>query len=128
MKTKLRKAIEASDTVAVKNIVIELLDNHADRRDTLVAISDVVAHYPEVFEEDDRTILTLERKDYSHLVKVNLREKLRENFSREKLGIFVDLCVVLARRPEPGPFASDTLASLDADSFTIPSVGSPTTE
>lgn len=128
MKTKLRKAIEAADTAAAKNIVIELLDNHADRRDTLAAVSEMVSHFPEVFDEDDRTILTLERKDYSFAVKENLRERLRANFSREKLGIYVDLCVVLARRPEPGPFATETLASLEADSFSIPSVGSPTTD
>ena len=87
----------------------------------------LVRHFPEVFDNDDNTIRELSRKDYSPAIKERLRERLMENFSREKLSIFVDMAVSLARHPSDNdhPLSDDIINDLMAEDFNIPSVGSP---
>lgn len=126
MKTKLQKAIKNKDKEAAKKIVIEILDNKADKRASLDAVAELVRNFPEIFDEDDNDMRDIQRKDYSMAVKERLRERLQENFSREKLSIFVDMAVSMARHPndDSHPFSEDIVADLISDEFNVPTVGS----
>lgn len=130
MKTKLQKAIAAKDKEAARSIVIEIIDSKPDRRNTLDAVTELVRKFPEVFENDDNDMRDIQRKDYSPAVKERVKERLAENFSREKLSIFVDMAVSMARHPNDNshPIAEDIVSDLMADEFAIPTVGSPDAE
>ncbi len=127
MKSKLQKAIEKKDIEGARAIVIELIDKHPDRRSSLDAVTMLVRTFPEVFEEDENDMRDIQRKDYSQAIKARLEERLKENFSREKLSIFVDMAVSMARHPSEKalPLNEDIVGELIADEFAVPSVGSP---
>lgn len=127
MKSKLDKAIANKDIETARAIVIELLEKHPDKRSTLDAITDLVRRFPEVFVEDENDMRDIERKDYSPARKNRLRERLEENFSREKLSLFVDMSVSMARHPNDNshPLSDDIINDLIDDEFAIPVVGSP---
>lgn len=126
MKTKLQKAIDKKDKEAAKAIVIEILDSKPDKRTSLDAVTELVRKFPEIFDEDDNDMRDIQRKDYSLAIKERLRERLSENFSREKLSIYVDMAVSMARHPNDGhPLAEDIVADLISEDFSVPTVGSP---
>ena len=68
----------------------------------------------------------IQRKDYSMAVKERLRQRLVENFSREKLSVFVDMSVSMARHPSDNsqPLSEDIVSDLISEEFIVPSVGS----
>ena len=127
MKTKLQKAIDKKDKEAAKAIVIQILDSKPDKRNSLDAVTELVRKFPEIFDEDDNDMRDLQRKDYSPAIKERLRERLNENFSREKLSIYVDMAVSMARHPNEKalPLNEDIVGELIADEFSVPTVGSP---
>ncbi|MDE6409659.1 MAG: hypothetical protein K2K81_05375 [Muribaculaceae bacterium] len=127
MKTKLQKAIEKKDIEGARALVIELIEKHPDKRSSLDAVTMLVRNFPEVFEEDENDMRDIERKDYSQAIKSRLTDRLKENFSREKLSIFVDMAVSMARHPNEKalPLNEDIVGELIADEFSVPTVGSP---
>ena len=127
MKSKLDKAIANKDIEKARTLVIDLIENHPDKRSSLDAVTSLVRNFPEVFEEDENDMRDIERKDYSPTIKTRLRERLAENFSREKLSLFVDMAVSMARHPHDNshPIADDIVEDLIADEFSVPTVGSP---
>ena len=127
MKSKLQKAIKNKDKETTKALIIELIDQHPDKRSSLEAVTDLVRNFPEIFEEDGNDMRDIQRKDYSPAIKSRLRERLEENFSREKLSLFVDMAVSMARHPNDNshPIADDIVGDLIADEFSVPTVGSP---
>lgn len=127
MKSKLQKAIEKKDIDGARAIVIELIEKHPDKRSSLDAVTMLVRNLPEVFEEDENDMRDIQRKDYSAAIKSRLTERLRENFSREKLSTFVDMAVSMARHPSEKalPLDEDIVGELIADEFSVPMVGSP---
>ncbi|MDE6717468.1 MAG: hypothetical protein K2J70_04665 [Muribaculaceae bacterium] len=127
MKSKLQKAIEAKDKESAKEIVIAMIDGKSDKRSTLDAVTELVRKFPEIFDNDENDMRDIQRKDYSPAVKERLRERLTQNFSREKLSIFVDMAVSMARHPNDNahPIADDIVSDLIAEEFVIPVVGSP---
>ena len=127
MKSKLQKAIENQDKESARTLVIELIENHPDKRSSLDAVTTLVRNFPEVFDEDENDMRNIERKDYSPAIKNRLRDRLKENFSREKLSIYVDMAVSMARHPHDNshPIADDIVGDLIADEFAVPMVGSP---
>ncbi len=127
MKTKLQKAITAKDKDKAREIVIDIIDFKSDKRSTLDAVTELVRSFPEVFDNDDNDMRDIERKDYSPAIRQRVRERLQQNFSREKLSLFVDMSVSMARHPHDNshPLSDDIVSDLIADEFTVPSVGSP---
>lgn len=127
MKTKLQKAIAAQDKETAKALVIEIIESKPDRRNTLDAVTELVRKFPEIFDEDDNDMRDIQRKDYSHVIKERLKERLAENFSREKLSTFVDMAVSMARHPNDNshPIADDIISDLISEEFVVPMVGSP---
>ncbi|MBD5190137.1 MAG: hypothetical protein HDS95_07655 [Bacteroidales bacterium] len=127
MKTKLQKAIENKDKESARALVIELIEKHPDKRSTLDAVTMLVRNFPEVFDEDENDMRDIQRKDYSAAIKTRLTERLKENFSREKLSTFVDMSVSMARHPSDKtlPLDEDIVGELIADEFSVPMVGSP---
>ncbi|MDE6682732.1 MAG: hypothetical protein K2J87_04845 [Muribaculaceae bacterium] len=127
MKTKLQKAIEKKDIEGARALVIELIEKHPDKRSSLDGVTMLVRNFPEVFEEDENDMRDIERKDYSQAIKSRLTDRLKENFSREKLSIFVDMAVSMARHPNEKalPLNEDIVGELIADEFSVPTVGSP---
>lgn len=127
MKSKLDKAIANKDIEKTRTLVIELMENHPDKRSSLDALTSLVRNFPEVFENDDNDMRDIQRKDYSPSIKARLRDRLTENFSREKLSLYVDMAVSMARHPNDNshPIADDIVGDLIADDFNIPTVGSP---
>lgn len=127
MKTKLQKAIEKKDIEGARALVIEMIESHPDKRATLDSVTELVRKFPEVFETDDLGLRDIQRKDYSIPVKNRVKERLSENFSREKLSLFVDMAVSMARHPNDNshPIADDIVSDLIADEFAVPMVGSP---
>lgn len=127
MKTKLQKAIAAKDKETAKALVIEIIESKPDRRTTLDAVTELVRKFPEIFDNDDNDMRDIQRKDYSPAIKERVKERLSENFSREKLSVFVDMAISMARHPNDNthPIADDIVGDLLADEFAIPMVGSP---
>lgn len=100
MKEKLNKAIEANDIVLVKEIVIDAVTNHAGRRETLELVAVAVEKAPHIFVEDDGEKFPADSKYWTETLKLNLREKLKNNFSREKLKLFTEISSDITTHPE----------------------------
>lgn len=90
MKKTIKSAIEAHDIPKIRSLVLEMLTKRADSRGTIETVTYAVENVPDLFEKDNGKV-------YPDLKTETLCETLyadlTDNFSGEKLRLFVEACV-----------------------------------
>lgn len=141
MKNKITKAVEAGDIGSARVLIIELLDKQHNRKDAIEAVRFAVKSLPELFEEEDGTIMEYGGSEDATVVKERLAVHLGKNFSREKLAYYTQLCTRQQQEPavadavdeaidriavvNNGDKMQETVDELHFDNFNVPMVGSP---
>ena len=93
MKDALRKKVAEHDVPGARAIIIRLITDSAGKRSSLESVAYAIEKLPDLFDEDNGSMRGITVADNSPVLRETMHTELENNFSREKLSLYADLCV-----------------------------------
>ena len=116
---KMEQAVKARDREAVRTLIVQELRERPARPETLDMVTYAIEKVPDLFDEQSGTIVPVDCADRDEQCCESLAESLTENFSRDRLKLYTDVCAALATGDAPRHVGKDESRSKEG----YPTVG-----
>lgn len=116
---KMEQAVKARDREAVRALIVQGLRERPGRPETLDMVTYAIEKVPDLFDEQSGTIVPVDRADWDEQYCESLAESLTDNFSRDRLKLYTDVCAALVTGDAPCHVGKDESRSKEG----YPTVG-----
>lgn len=106
-KKRIDEAAKYNDIGTIRELIIDVLTRRPADRESLDIVAYAMDKSPDLFDEDDMTVETLSKEEWTDGYARKVGDALKRNFSRRKLSMYAETMTELARNPKAHELANE---------------------